>query len=245
MRTGPPSTTAVSKQAPDLSVGARILVVDDELSTATHLRNGLREVGFNVEFRTDGHAALARILLGGIDLIVLDIGLPGMDGRTLLRQLRQDGNQVAVLMLTAQDSVQDRVAGLNLGADDYLVKPFSFSELLARIRTVLRRGKPQAPTTLGIADLELDLLQHTAIRAGRRLDLSPTEYSLLAFLVRNQGVPLSRKLIAEQVWNMKFSSETNVVEVAIKRLRFKVDDPHVLKLIHTVRGIGYLCAERG
>ena len=220
---------------------SRILVVDDEVATAAHLCDGLAEAGFRVEAIGDGVLALERAKAGGLDLMVLDVGLPRLDGREVLRQLRQAGIPLAVLILTARDGVVDRVAGLEMGADDYLIKPFAFAELLARIRSVLRRGRSPRLATLRQDDLEIDLLERKVTRAGRRIDLSPTEFSLLTLLMRHAGTTLPRRLIAEEVWNLRFDSETNIVEVAITRLRSKVDAPFPRALIQTVRGVGYRC----
>lgn len=178
------------------------------------------------------------------DLIVLDVMLPGRDGWSVLSQLRRDGNQTPILMLTARDRVQDRVKGLELGADDYLVKPFAFSELLARVRSILRRGPSRQADTMRIADLEIDLTRMKALRGGKRLDLTPREFSLLTLFSRRTGEVLSRTFIAEQVWDMNFDSDSNVVDVHIRRLRSKVDDPFDTKLIHTVRGVGYVLEKR-
>ena len=166
--------------------------------------------------------------------------LPGLSGWDVLQSMRRRGHDIPVLFLTAKDDVEDRVRGLELGADDYLVKPFAFSELLARVRTLLRRGRHREPETLQIADLELDVLRRRAMRAGQRIDLTAKEFALLELLLRRQGEVLPRSLIASQVWDMNFDSDSNVVEVAVRRLRAKVDDPFERKLIHTVRGMGYV-----
>src|SRR5262249_6500525 len=176
-------------------------------------------------------------LADGYDLIILDVMLPRRDGWSVLKELRRAGKQTPVLFLTARDSVHDRVKGLELGADDYLVKPFAFSELLARVRSIMRRGAPGQTESLRIADLEIDLIRHKATREGKRLDLTPKEFALLSLLARRAGEVLSRTLIAEQVWDMTFDSGTNVVDVHVRRLRAKVDDPFEHKLIHTVRGV--------
>jgi two-component system copper resistance phosphate regulon response regulator CusR len=223
----------------------RLLLIEDERKTAGPLRKGLGENGFAVDVARDGEEGLVLAQGGGYDLIILDVMLPGRDGWEVLRELRQTDALTPVLFLTARDSVPDRVKGLELGADDYLVKPFAFSELLARIRTILRRGAARQPDVLHIADLELDLIRRRATRGSKRLDLTPKEFDLLSLLARRRGEVLSRAVIAEQVWDMKFEGETNVVDVHIRRLRAKVDDPFEQKLIHTIRGAGYVLDDRG
>ncbi len=179
------------------------------------------------------------------DLLILDVMLPRRDGWSLISELRVRGVHTPALFLTARDAVDDRVKGLELGADDYLVKPFAFSELLARVRSVLRRGPERQPKTLQIADLEINLLTGRARRSGQKLDLTSREFALLSFLAQRQGEVVSRTLIAEQVWDMNFDSDTNVVDVAVRRLRIKLDDPYERKLIHTMRGLGYVLEARG
>ncbi len=222
----------------------RILIVEDEPKTAAFLTKGLGEHGFVVDVVANGRDGLHAARTQAYDLAILDVMLPGCDGWTILRELRAAGSQMPVLFLTARDTVADRVKGLELGADDYLVKPFAFSELLARVRTILRRGVARQPETVCVADMEIDLLKHKVQRDGRRLDLSPKEFALLSLLMRRVGEVLSRTMIAEQVWDMNFNSDTNVVDVHIRRLRVKVDDPFPKKLIHTVRGAGYVLEER-
>ena len=222
-----------------------VLIVEDEKKTAAYLRKGLSESGFVVDVTGCGEDGLLLARRGGYDLIILDVMLPERDGWSILSEIRRSGRQTPVLFLTARDAVQDRVKGLELGADDYLVKPFAFSELLARIRSILRRGPARQPDVLRIADLEIDLLQHTAARGGRRLDLTPKEFAFLSLLVRRTGEILSRTLIAEQIWGMNFDSGTNVVDVAVRRLRKKMDDPFSKKLIHTMRGVGYVLKDHG
>jgi two-component system copper resistance phosphate regulon response regulator CusR len=222
----------------------RVLIVEDDAKAAAYLRKGLTENGFVVDVVSDGEDGLHLLLTAEYDLAILDVMLPQRDGWSILAELRRRGKQTPVLVLTARDAVQDRVKGLELGADDYLVKPFAFSECLARIRSILRRGPGRQPEMLRIADLEIDLLQHKAVRGARRLDLTPKEFALLSLLARRKGEVLSRTLIAEQVWDMNFDSDTNVVDVAVRRLRSKVDDPCPKKLIHTVRGMGYVLDER-
>jgi two-component system copper resistance phosphate regulon response regulator CusR len=218
----------------------RILIVEDERKTSAYLQKGLAENGFVVDTALRGDDGLHLALTREYDLVVLDVMLPAQDGWSVLTSLRQAGRQTPVLFLTARDTVPDRVKGLELGADDYLVKPFAFSELLARVRTILRRSPGRQPETLQIADLSLDFIRHRATRAGQRLDLTPKEFALLSLLARRQGEVLSRTLIAEQVWDMNFDSDTNVVDVAVRRLRSKVDDPFPTRLIHTIRGSGYV-----
>jgi len=198
-----------------------------------------------VDIANDGEDGLHLARTGDYDLIVLDVMLPVRDGWSVLTELRQAGKDTPVLFLTACDAVEDRVKGLELGGDDYLVKPFSFSELLARVRSILRRGAARQPETMRVADLELDLVRHKATRAGQRLDLTPKEFALLSLLARRAGEVLSRTLIAEQVWDMNFESGSNVVDVHVRRLRAKVDDPFDRRLTHTVRGVGYVLEDRG
>lgn len=218
----------------------RILIIEDECKTAAYLHKGLSESGFVVDLSNRGDDGLHLALTQNHDLIILDVMLPERHGWSILAAIRKSGRQVPVLFLTARDAVADRVKGLELGADDYLVKPFAFSELLARIRSILRRGPIRQPELLRLADLELDLIRHKAVRAGQRLDLTPKEFSLLSLMARRKGEVLSRTLMAEQVWEMHFDSDTNVVDVAVRRLRRKVDDPFPKKLIRTVRGMGYV-----
>jgi len=222
----------------------RVLVIEDELKTAAYLRKGLSENGFTVEVCTDGEDGLHQALAVESDLLILDVMLPKLDGWSVLKALRQAGKQTPVLFLTARDLVHDKVKGLELGADDYLVKPFDFSELLARVRTILRRGPARQPEILQVADLQLDVPRRKATRSGVRLDLTAKEFGLLELLIRHEGQPLSRTIIAEQVWDVNFDSDFNVLEVAVRRLRSKVDDPFPMKLIHTIRGVGYVLEER-
>ena len=218
----------------------KILIVEDEPKTGDYLRKGLLEAGFVVDLARDGLDGLHLALTGDYDLIVLDVMLPSLDGWGVLKTVRRSGHEMPVLFLTARDGVEDRVRGLELGADDYLVKPFAFSELLARVRTLLKRGRSQEADTLRAADLELDLLRRRVSRAGTRIDLTAKEFALLELLLRRQSQVLPRSLIASQVWDMNFDSDTNVIDVAVRRLRAKVDEPFELKLIHTVRGMGYV-----
>lgn len=219
----------------------KILIVEDEPKTGDYLRQGLREAGFGVDLASDGLAGLQLAQEQDFDLLILDVMLPGINGWQLLQRLREQGHQVPVLFLSARDQVEDRVKGLELGADDYLVKPFSFAELLARVRTILRRGRSGVEVTaLQVADLELDLLRRRVSRAGKRIELTAKEFALLELLMRRHGEVLPRSLIASQVWDMNFDSDTNVIEVAMRRLRAKVDEGFEPRLIQTVRGMGYV-----
>ena len=219
----------------------KILVVEDQPKTGNYLKQGLLEAGFVVDLACDGEDGLHCALTEAYDLVILDVMLPGIDGWAVLRGIRQAGKDMPVLFLTARDHVTDRVRGLELGADDYLVKPFAFSELLARVRSLLRRGgKATESEFLRTADLELDLMRRRVSRSGKRIDLTVKEFALLELLLRRQGEVLPRSLIASQVWDMNFDSDTNVIEVAIRRLRAKMDDGFEPKLIRTVRGMGYV-----
>jgi len=218
----------------------KILVIDDEAKTAKFLKKGLSEAGYVVDVAEDGLDGLHLAVEVDFDLIILDVMLPALDGWQVLARVREAGRKALVLMLTARDAVHERVRGFELGADDYLVKPFAFSELLARVRSLLRRSTARAQETIRMADLEIDLLRHRATRAGQKIDLTAKEFVLLSLLVRRAGEVLSRTLIAETVWDMNFDSDTNVVDVNVRRLRSKVDDPFPNKLIHTVRGAGYV-----
>lgn len=218
----------------------RLLVVEDEKKIGDYLQKGLEESGFVVQLERNGldgyHAAISETF----DLLILDVMLPDINGWQILQKLRAADLSVPVLFLTAKDSLSDKVKGLELGADDYLVKPFAFAELLARVRSLLRRGARQViPDILQVADLTLDIPKRRATRDHVRINLTNKEFSLLELLVRSQGEVLPRSLIASQVWDMNFDSETNVIDVAVRRLRAKIDDPFASKLIHTVRGMGY------
>lgn len=222
----------------------RILIVEDEIKTADYLSKGLTSSGFIVDTANDGEDGLFKATNLHYDLIILDVMLPKLDGFGILTALRRLNPNVRVLFLTARDNIEDRVKGLELGADDYLIKPFAFSELLARIRTVLRRSVNQPLEQLSIADLTIDAVKHKVTRGALRIDLTPKEFALLVLMVQRRGEVLSRTLIAECVWDINFDSDTNVVDVAIRRLRQKIDDPFDKKLIHTVRGMGYVIEER-
>lgn len=220
----------------------RVLVVEDEPKLASYLQKGLGENGHVVDIARDGIDGGHMALHGDYDLVLLDVMLPGVDGFQILKAIRKS-KDVAVLMLTARDSVDDRVLGLREGADDYLVKPFAFSELLARMEALQRRGVRAGATQanrLVLGQLELDLARRKAVREGRALDLTPKEFLLLSLLMRRQGEVLSRTVLAEQVWDMNFDSDTNVVDVAVRRLRTKLDDPFEVKMLRTVRGMGYV-----
>jgi two-component system copper resistance phosphate regulon response regulator CusR len=218
----------------------KILIVEDEIKTGDYLKQGLSEAGFIVDVCRDGLDGMQLALTGAYDLLILDVMLPGMDGWQLLQAIRKAGKDMPVIFLTARDQVGDRVKGLELGADDYLIKPFSFAELLARVRTLLRRGKTTETSTLVVADLEMDLLKRKVTRDNKRIDLTAKEFTLLELLLRRQGEVLPRSLIASQVWDMNFDSDTNVIDVAVRRLRAKIDDDFNTKLIRTVRGMGYV-----
>ena len=222
----------------------KILVIEDEPRAADYLRKGLTENGYAVEVAHNGTDGLHAAANGDHDLVVLDVMLPGIDGFAVLSALRTF-REVPVLMLTARGNTDDKVRGFDLGADDYLVKPFQFPELLARVKALLKRGQPAAvEQVLRTADLEIDPVRHRATRAGQRIDLSAKEFALLTLLAQRTGDVLSRTQIASLVWDIHFDSDTNVVEVAIRRLRAKIDDPFDVKLIHTVRGVGYVLERR-
>ena len=222
----------------------KILIVEDEPKTATFLTRGFNEEGFVVDVARDGVDGLHLATTGDYAVVVLDIMLPKHDGWWVLQEIRKHRRDQPVVLLTALDAVSHRVQGLNAGADDYLVKPFAFSELLARVRNILRRAPARQTETLRVADLEMDLSRHKASRAGKPIDLAPQEYRLMEYLLRHPGEVLTRTRIAEQVWDMNFDGDSNVVDVAIRRLRRKVDDPYPRKLIHTLRGVGYVLEDR-
>lgn len=221
----------------------RVLIIEDEEKTADYLHRGLSEQGFTVDLARDGIDGLHLALEGDYAVIVLDVMLPGLDGYGVLRALRAR-KQTPVIMLTARERVEDRIHGLRKGADDYLGKPFSFLELVARLQALTRRSTSHEPLQVQVADLRIDLLARKASRAGQRLDLTAKEFSLLSVLAKRQGEILSKTAIAELVWDINFDSDANVVEVAIKRLRAKLDGPFDNKLLHTIRGMGYVLEHR-
>lgn len=221
----------------------RVLVVEDEPKAGAYLRKGLTESGFVVDLAHTGLDGLNLACTGTYDVIVLDVMLPGMDGWRVIQELRKT-HETPVLFLTARDEVEDRIKGLELGADDYLVKPFAFAELVVRIRTLLRRGPIREAERIEIADMEIYVMRRKVTRCGNRIDLTAKEFALLHLLAKRKGEVLSRSLIASQVWDMNFDSDTNVVDVAVRRLRAKVDDPYSNKLIHTIRGMGYVVEDR-
>lgn len=223
----------------------KLLLIEDEAKTVSFLKKGFSEVGYVVDVAMDGEDGLHLASNGDYDVIVLDVMLPGCDGWSVIRDLRQAGKDTPAVFLTARDAVSDRVKGLQLGGDDYLVKPFAFSELLARIQTILRRSSVRQSDQLQVADLKIDVLSRKVARAGRRIDLTPKEFLLLSLFARRAGDVLGRILIAEQVWDINFDSDTNVVDVHVRRLRSKIDDPFDKKLLHTVRGAGYVLEDRG
>jgi two-component system copper resistance phosphate regulon response regulator CusR len=224
----------------------KILIVEDEPKMGGYLKQGLSEAGFVADLARDGWEGLEWAKAGQYDVAILDVMLPRLSGWQVLEEMRRARLDTPVLFLSARDQVADRVRGLELGADDYLIKPFAFAELLARVRGLTRRGRGGLePTLLRMADLELDLLRRRVARAGQRIDLTAKEFALLELFMRRQGEVLPRSLIASQVWDMNFDSDTNVIDVAVRRLRLKIDEGHDPKLIHTIRGMGYLLdAER-
>lgn len=222
----------------------RILLIEDEPKTVSYLKKGLSENGLKVDAADNGEEGKFLATDRHYDLIILDVMLPKMDGWALITHLRQQQIKIPVLFLTARDSVEERVKGLELGADDYLVKPFAFSELLARIRTILRRSQTHLSETYVVDNLVIDPIQHKATRSGERLNLTPKEFALLLLFIRRKGQVISRTVIAEKVWDINFDSDTNVVDVMVRRLRQKVDDPFSKKLIHTIRSVGYILEER-
>jgi heavy metal response regulator len=217
-----------------------ILVVEDEKKVASFIKRGLEAANYSVDVEHDGKAGLNRMLEGGFDLVVLDVMLPTLDGLSVLQEIRRQRINLPILLLTARDAVADRVSGLDLGADDYLTKPFAFEELLARVRALLRRGGPATPAVLTVADLRLDPVTHEVSRGHRRIELTPKEFALLEFLLRRQEQILSRAVIAQHVWGVDYDTFTNVIDVYVNYVRKKIDDDFDVKLIHTVRGVGYV-----
>jgi two-component system, OmpR family, copper resistance phosphate regulon response regulator CusR len=221
-----------------------ILIIEDELKTSGFLKKGFSECGVNADLAQDGEEGLRFALAGEYDIVILDVTLPKRDGWSVIYELRRRKNATPVIMLTARDAVPDRIKGFELGADDYLIKPFAFSELLVRISAILRRGPALKEDVLKVADLEIDLVRGWAIRAGKRLDLTPKELALLTLFMRSSGKILTKSLIAERIWGLHHDAESNIIEVHINRLRAKVDGPFETKLIHTVRGRGYVLEDR-
>jgi heavy metal response regulator len=221
----------------------RILIVEDDKKVAGFIKKGLEEETYAVDVAVDGEEGLYHAEQDQYDLVILDLMLPKMDGLQVMTRLRKAKIQTPILLLTAKDSVEDKVTGLNQGADDYLTKPFAFSELLARVRVLLRRGKAEAKTVLQVGNLALDLVSHKVQRDGREIDLTGKEYSLLEYFMRNQGKVLTRTMIAEHVWDYNFDTFTNVIDVYINHLRKKIDKGHSQKLLHTLRGVGYVMRE--
>jgi heavy metal response regulator len=221
----------------------RILVVEDERKVGSFIKRGLEAANYSVDVEQDGEAGLNRLLEGGYDLVILDVMLPRLDGLSLMKEIRQRRVNVPVLLLTARIAVADKVAGLDLGADDYLTKPFAFEELLARVRALLRRGAGAVPAVLTAADLSLDPATRQVSRGGKRIDLTSKEFALLEFLLRRRGQVLSRAVIAQHVWGVDYDTFTNVIDVYVNYLRKKIDSGFEPKLIHTVRGFGYVLRE--
>ncbi|TCW75485.1 DNA-binding response regulator [Burkholderia sp. SRS-46] len=218
----------------------KALIIEDDRKTRDFIQRGLGENGFTVDQAENGEDGLHLAVTGHYDIIVLDVMMPKKDGWSVLRELRDAGSVAPVIFLTAKDTVDDRIQGLENGADDYLVKPFSFSELLTRIRTVLRRSPALLPETIQVGDLSLSLTRHRAVRGGKLLQLTPKEFALLTLLAQRPGEVVSRAVIADRIWDVNFDTDTNVIDVAVRRLRAKVDEGFPQKLIHTVRGVGYV-----
>lgn len=222
----------------------RLLIVEDEQKISKYTSRGLSEQGYQVDVADNGEEGLFMAVNEPFDLVILDVMLPKLTGWQVLEQLRQVKPELKVLFLTSRDDIDDRVKGLELGADDYLVKPFAFSELLARVRALLRRQQSRVDMFLTLADLKVDIIKHKAHRSGERLHLSPKEFNMLVLFLQRQGEVLSRTVLAEKVWDIHFASDTNAVDVAVKRLREKLDDPYDKKLLHTIRGMGYVLEAR-
>jgi len=221
-----------------------ILIIEDELKTSEFLKKGFSECGVVAEVAMDGEEGLLRALAGDFDIVLLDVMLPKRDGWSVIHEMRRQKNATPVIMLTARDAITDRIKGFELGVDDYLIKPFAFSELLVRISAILRRGPALKEDVLRVADLDIDLVRGRATRGGKRLDLTPKEYALLSLFVRSSGRILTKSVIAEKIWNLNYSADKNIIEVHINRLRAKVDGPFEKKLIHTMRGRGYVLEDR-
>lgn len=221
-----------------------ILIIEDELKTSGFLKKGFSECGVVADVAQDGEEGLLLALTGEYDMVILDVMLPKQDGWSVIREMRRRKNATPVIMLTARDAIPDRIKGFELGVDDYLIKPFAFSELLVRISAILRRGPALKEDVLRVADLDIDLVRGRATRNGKRLDLTPKEYALLSLFVRSSGKILTKSVIAEQIWNLHYGADTNIIEVHINRLRAKVDGPFEKKLIHTLRGRGYVLEDR-
>lgn len=225
------------------SFDMRVLIVEDEKKLAAYIKKGLEENHFAVDVNYDGEDGLFTLNSSEYDLVILDILLPGKNGLEILKEARKNGMNMPILLLTAKDSIEDKVRGLDLGADDYLVKPFSFIELMARVRALIRRGKVSSQTQLTVADLTLDIAAHRLYRNGQTIDLTNKEFALLEFFMRNLNTVLTRTQIAEHVWDYNFDSLTNVIDVFVNRLRNKIDKDRVHKLIHTTKGVGYVMKE--
>ncbi|MDP3709608.1 MAG: heavy metal response regulator transcription factor [Polaromonas sp.] len=221
----------------------RILTVEDEPKFAAHIKQALVDIGFVVDIARDGIEGKHMALEGSYDLMLLDVMLPGIDGFGVLQAVREK-KDFPIILLTARDTVEDRVKGLQMGADDYVVKPCALPELLARVQALLRRGHVQDLAVLQLGDLQLNLVKHRATRSGKRLDLSAQDFKFLALFLRRQGQVLSRTVVAEKIWDISFDCDSNVVDVAVRRLRKKIDDPFPVKLLHTVRGVGYIMEAR-
>lgn len=242
--TGGSTNRALPESAVAASVlSMRVLVVEDEKKTASFIRKALQVEGHAVDVLHDGSAALAAVGTTPFDVVVLDVMLPGRDGLSIVRQMRERGNAIPVLLLTARGEVSERVEGLNAGADDYLAKPFALEELVARVRALGRRGGETKATNLRVADLTLNTITRTAHRGGKSIDLAPREYLLLEYLMRSVGRICGRMAIVEKVWDYDFDPGTNLVDVYVKRLREKIDAEFETKLLHTVRGVGYVMKE--
>ncbi|HLP17802.1 MAG TPA: response regulator transcription factor [Bacteroidota bacterium] len=221
----------------------RILLVEDEKKVSAFIKKGLEEENYCVETAPDGEKGKVMMQASSFDLVIMDILMPKKDGLTVLQEIRSEGDATPVLMITAKGSVEDKVKGLDTGADDYLVKPFAIAELLARVRSLLRRKTSEKATTLTIADLTLDLVSHKARRGARQIDLTAKEYMLLEYFIRNKNTILTRTTISEHIWNYNFDTGTNIIDVYINHLRAKIDAGGENRLLHTIRGVGYIMKE--